>query len=649
VSRLAAGPGRAVRSPVVLVTAVAVLPIVVAIVRSISSDWMPIGDNALVEMRSRDVFTIAHFPWLGTWSSASLTAGTDLNHPVPLLFDLLALPVRLFGGPAGVALGVGLVNIAAVVLAVLAALRAGGRTAGVLAGATAAALSWTMGSALLTDPWNPHVLILPCLAMLMLAWTVASGQLGWLPWMLAVASLCLQTHLGYAYLVPATCLVAIGGAAVVFRRRWRLDAGIRAEDVRSIRRTGAWSVGVLLVLWLQPLVEQFTGTGKGNLARILSSTGGDQPKVGGSLGVRLFASVVALPPWWGRSSFTTSVPDTPFEPDGVTVDPAGVPRIAIAVVALLVLAGLLGLAGWWAWRRRDRPLTVAVVLAGVLAVIALGTLYLMPIGVLGLTAHQMRWLWPIGAFTAFVLLFALARRFPSAPVWTGIGAGLTGLFVLLNLPAHVQPAGPERDVTAQPVARSLSAQMAAFEPDGDVLFDVSNLRFAESYSTVVMSAMQRDGIDFFVTEEGMVRQLGEARRADGSETVRVMVLEGRAALDPPVDGERVAFASPLSPAEIDELLALEQDEVAELERVGTPLTPAGEALIDAGTLGVDSAGFAAMTPHELVDAGIIAGLVASDGLDLGLLDAATFTRATELRLRVTTTTASVVATPITTG
>ena len=89
----------------------AVLPVVVAAVRAVRRGWIPMGDDALMSIRAHDVFT-AHPPLLGTWSSASLEAGVDLNHPGPLLFDILAVPVRVFGPRAGVAVGVMLVNVA---------------------------------------------------------------------------------------------------------------------------------------------------------------------------------------------------------------------------------------------------------------------------------------------------------------------------------------------------------------------------------------------------------------------------------------------------------------------------------------------------------------------------------------------------------
>ena len=57
---------------------------------------------------------------------------------------------------------------------------------------------------------------------------------------------------------------------------------------------------------------------------------------------------------------------------------------------------------------------------------------------------------------------------------------------------------------------------------------------------------------FFVTDEGMVRQLGEGRRANGTESIRMYVVEGRDAIEPVTAGERIAFASPLTSDEIEE-------------------------------------------------------------------------------------------------
>ena len=64
-----------------------------------------------------------------------------------------------------------------------------------------------------------------------------------------------------------------------------------------------------------------------------------------------------------------------------------------------------------------------------------------------------------------------------------------------------------------------------------MVYDVSNLRVFEPYSSTMMMRMQELGIEFRVTDEGLVRQLGPSRRADGTETTRVFQLQGVEALD----------------------------------------------------------------------------------------------------------------------
>ena len=67
-------------------------------------------------------------------------------------------------------------NVAAVVLAAWAARRAGGETAMVLVTALSAGLAWSMGSELLFDAWQPHAMILPFWAFLVVAWALSCGR-----------------------------------------------------------------------------------------------------------------------------------------------------------------------------------------------------------------------------------------------------------------------------------------------------------------------------------------------------------------------------------------------------------------------------------------------------------------------------------------
>ncbi len=632
-----------------LVLSIALVPVVTAIARRSGDRWIPIGDNALIELRARDVFSLDHFPLLGTWSSASLSAGKDLNHPGPLLFDLLAVPVKLFGGATGVALGVGLINAAAIVGTVLVARRVGGRTAALAAAAVTATLAFTLGSAMLTDPWNPHVLVLPALFSLVCTWAVASGDLAVLPWLFVGCSLCLQTHLGYAYLVPALVITALAGAIAVYRRRWRLDAATRAGDAPRMRRTGVISLLVLLVLWAQPLLEQLFGEGQGNLARIATSTGGDEPTIGATNAVRIAGGVLAVPPWWSRGSFVDAVPYTPYSADGITLDPVGLRSTGVALLGLVVLAGLLGLAAWWSVRRRDRTATVVAVVAAVAVVLALGSLTIMPIGPLGLTPHQMRWLWSIGAFCVLALLVAGVgalgcRHGNRAGV---VLAAVAVLVSLANVPAHVQPAGPDTFQESIPVARAISDQVREFHTDDRVVLDASNLRYLEPYSAVVMAAMQQADVDLRVTEEGLVRQLGNARRAAGDEPLTVYLLEGRSALEVPAGSERIAFTSPLDQASIDGLLEGEQAMIDEFAAFGIVLTPEGERLAVDGAFGlsVQEIVDASFDPATFVASGLAAELVAAAALQLDPSVADLFAATSALRRQVGTTTVAVLIRP----
>jgi hypothetical protein len=647
----------AVRLVEVWVVVVALVPIAIAIARHSGRRWTLIGDNALVELRSSDVFSWRHFPFLGTWSSASLTAGKDLNHPGPLIFDLLAVPVRVFGGTTGVVLGIGLINAAATVGVAIVGHRLAGRTGSILATLTAAALAHSLGSGMLTDPWNPHALILPCLLLCMLTWAMAAGSFTMMPWLLAVGSLCVQTHLGYAYLVPAACVIGVVGTAIVHRRRWRTDPSCRASDAIAMRRTGVLSVATVLVLWAQPLIEQFFGQGQGNLARIVTSAGTDEPVVGARLGTRIIGAIVAIPPWWSRSSIVDAVPLTPYNPDGTTVSP-DLPRAAVAVGALAVVGVLLAAAAVAAHRRRDRAALMAPVVAGCLLVVALATLVVMPIGPLGLTPHQMRWLWAIAAFTWFAVALVVARtvadrwsdvhgRWRTERWLATVAAAAVAVVVALNVPAYNQLVGPDTFQDAIPVARHLSDQIDDYRTDQPVWFDTSDLRYLEPFSAVVMAALERADVDFRLSQEGLVRQVGNNRRATGDEPIRMVIREGREALDAPDGTQRIAFTSPLSSAEIAELVAGERAMIDEIAVSGIVLSPDGEQAVADGAFGMtrDEIEVASYDPTQFVHGGLAAELVAAGALDLTDDTSTLFTSTSTLRRRVDVTTVAVFVGP----
>ncbi|MGH9248760.1 MAG: hypothetical protein ACRD0W_04480 [Acidimicrobiales bacterium] len=529
--------------------AAAILPIVVAVARAIAGDWVPVGDNAYFLIRARDVLT-EHHPWLGTWTSASLTLGYDINNPGPLLFDLFAAPAKL-GGDEGLVVAVGLVNVAAVLGIVAVARRQAGALGVVAAMVAVAALTWSMGSELLFDPWQPHSLLIPFLLLLILTWGLACGDAALLPWLIGVASLIVQTHIGYAFLVPVIggAGVAAWGARLVRARRTSPESW--ADRRRSASRVVAVAAIVAVVCWSQSILEQLLGAGRGNLGRLVSSLGTSQTRVGLARAPRFAADVLALPPWWGRPSMSESFgPGAPLP----SLAPSLVGLAAVAAASAVCLARV---------RRRNGNAAVAAGMALVLVPVSVLAASTMSVGVLGVAAHHVRWLWPVSVFVTFALLLALLASLRGQRTVRAALAGSTGVAVLLGglaLPTMNARVGPSADADSMSAIRALAPQLAALRNERGVLFDVSGLRFAEPFSVPVMAELQRLGVPWFVDDAGMVRQLGTARRySPGDASVRLFLREGDAARQVPEGARRVAFVDGTDAAEAAELRRVQED------------------------------------------------------------------------------------------
>jgi hypothetical protein len=565
--------------------AVIAFPVVLAAARGVHRGYLPVGDNALIEMRARDVLT-AHHPWLGTWSSASISSGLDVNHPGPLIFDVLAVPVRLLGAGAGIAFGVAALQTAVVFAIGWCAHRIGGRATAMAVLAVVALLVWSLGSELLYDPWQPNLLMLPFLLLLVLVWGVVAGRHGMLPWAVLVASFCVQTHLSYVFLAPAMLVLA---AAMVVRRR----------DHRQL--VVAAVVGILA--WSQPILEQLFGTGQGNLSRLVASGGGGEgSRTGLSLGLRLVSAVVALPPWFTRSGVMDTIAVTPWStgPEGPVLEVPGLAGTVVSVLGLVVFVGLVTLMLVHARRRGDTVVSAAATVFAAALAVALVTVVITPIDVLGVSPHKVRWLWPLGAFGALVFAVALVRMLPAPGrdrrVVLGAFVAVVAVFSVANVPSYAHDAGPVANRSDIPRIRELTDQLGVLRGRGTVLFDASGLYFAEPFTAPVMAGMQRAGVPFVLDEEGLVRQLGERRRSDGSADIRVFVREGPEALVMAPGIERVAFRPALDTAELAELVDFEW-RLADWRRnegPGTDLLAPDVALVDLGPLA--AAGEVDLTP-----------------------------------------------------
>lgn len=520
------------------VVAIVVLPIVTAVARAIANDWVPIGDVGLLGLRIDDVGS-RHHPWLGSWTSASLSLGEDINNPGAWYAYLAAPFVAVFGTNVGIPLAVGALNVASVVATSVAARALGGVVFERWMLVGAAALSWSMGSELLIDLWQPHALMLPLFLLLVLAAGVAAGRSRFVAPLVVVTSLVVQTHLGHAYMLALVGTVAMVAFAVVNGVRFSPESWPAPRAVvRS--RAFVWSVVGAFVMWLPALIEQLINGGEGNLWRIATNTGGGDVTVGAGQATRIVARVFAIPPFWSRGSFQSAIPATQRE----TVDGRYIVEIPDLVPPMVAVAGLgvlLAVAGAlivWAQRSGRTVERGVLVIVASLAPVSVVSLAVLAVGPVGFAAHHARWTFVLASFVHAAIVWAAIewarerwgldsertrRVYAAAPL------ALVALFAVLNLPGYAQDAGPTADRWAQPTLREIDRHLDGALIPEPVMFDADRLRIYEPYSGTVMMWLGEDGVDF-TAPGSWHRQVGDGREADGDEVGVLYQLEGADAL-----------------------------------------------------------------------------------------------------------------------
>jgi hypothetical protein len=211
----------------------AALPVVTAAIARVRSHWTPGGDEAVIARLSHDVIS-SHTPLLGMPST--ITAGVKLagdasaHHLGPMLFWVFAIPDRLSGSaPSALVVTIALVNIASIAAVAWQVRRRAGTGVAVVAMLGVTALLWSFGRDLTVQIWNPYAALLPLLLFLVLAWSVACGDLIALPLAALVGSFVMQCHILYAF--PVVIVAIVSALAFVLRRdpaeRARRPAGRR--------------------------------------------------------------------------------------------------------------------------------------------------------------------------------------------------------------------------------------------------------------------------------------------------------------------------------------------------------------------------------------------------------------------------------------
>jgi hypothetical protein len=395
-------------APLLIAAALLVLPVVVAVISLVGYHWHPVSDLALEALRVKDVGG-RHTPLVGVQSRFGWF------HPGPLMFWLFAPFDRLFG-ETGLLVGAAFFNAAALVGALSVGWRRGGLPLLALVAVTAALLSHAIGPAVLIEPWNPWVPVLPFLLYVLLAWSVAEQDWAALPWLVGIGSFVVQTHVGYA---PA--VVGLGGIACAVAAFGSLPARARqSHEGRAIEKTTRWPkrrwilvaavVGVLL--WLAPVVQQFTGR-TGNLADIIESfRHPTEPVAGWEIGFGVMGRELGVVGPWIT---------------GDDVGPSGFLETASTIPAALLVLATAAL-GALAWRRgaRDAGRLAALAVAGaVLGVVGVSRIT----GILG--PYLARWTWVVAALVWLSLAWSIWSLISRPPMTRALVA--TALVALIGL------------------------------------------------------------------------------------------------------------------------------------------------------------------------------------------------------------------------
>jgi hypothetical protein len=243
-------PARWWPRPTVLVLGLSLLavgiPLAVSLGVRASPRWYPVSDFAQIELHVRDI-SDGHVPLVGAAGRFyGLEGRQQGNHPGPIGFYALFPFYKLAGSsPWGLLLGTASLNLAAVATSIAIAYRRGGRLAALGMAAALAVLAQAYGEDKLVEPWNPYMAIMWWVAFLLAGWAVLCDDLALLPVAVVAGTMCAQLHVSYLGLVAGVAAVLLGVTVI----RW-----IRSQTGRLLR-WGALSAGLLLGLWVPPLLD----------------------------------------------------------------------------------------------------------------------------------------------------------------------------------------------------------------------------------------------------------------------------------------------------------------------------------------------------------------------------------------------------------
>lgn len=545
----------------VLLTAIALLPILDAGRAALGLTWIPSGDWAVLTLRVDDVGQ--YTPLVGPYSRFGW------NHPGPLMYLLLSLPYKVLGGsPEALLASAATLNAATVAAIAAVAWRRGRLPMVALSMIVLAIIFQATGPALLRDPWNPFLTLLPLALVVFLAWSVIEGDTWMWPLLLFVTSFELQSHIGY---LPMIGMIFVSIFVLAWQRSSLLDLLPSSSTARR------WVIGtscvVLLLCWLPVLIDQFFETG--NLGAIASyfASPGDQP-AGLGTALTTAADQLRLPsaPWLGRTEFAGS--------DGAL--------LGSSVLGLLLPLGAMIGTGWIALRTRQlsalrfQIAVGATTLGGIVATArVIGPLF----------DWVVRWWWILAALWWLSILWTLwsslllilptdsLRRIAI----TTLAAGSAAIIFMATGPVRstTSSTSPPSPSTGIVLSEFLEPTLETLRGTGPLLV-ITTGSVRGDYGDAFRLQLERAGIDV-VAEANMETHLGPQRsetRRDAAATLWIVSADAISAFrtdpsmkelggwDPLTATERSEFEREKSALQ-DQLIAAGRADLAEALTNGT--------------------------------------------------------------------------------
>jgi len=546
--------------------AILVLPVAVALAVLRHPPWLPLFDNALIELQVRDVGT-ARTPLLGLGGRLE-GFGARGSHPGPLAFYVLAPVYRLLGADGWALLAaVGMVAAIGAVLAVGIAHRRGGWRLALVVTIVLGLLFRAYGAWRLVDPWNPHLPLVWWFVFLLAVWSVLCADWPLLPVAVFAGTWCAQTHIPYALLVAGLGALVVGGLA----QQWRHQ---RDEAERGrLRRWVGGSAGLAALLWLPPLIEQVRHH-PGNLAVIVENFRhpyDDAVPLGDAFGN------------WIRHLDLHALLTSGRVPNGWV--PGGQPLGgAVSLLAWLATAGL-AVRGARRHQEQDGTLVRLHLVVGVAVVLGL----VATARIFGpLWPYLVLWAWGTTALMATAIAWTLLDALPRLPLasrWSSPRAGRIGAGALVAVAAVIGVGLTVDAARTELPSRALQAQVDTLADDvvealaADPVGCGEDCRYVLTWRDVPDAASQSLGLLDRLVGEGYDAGLGHRAEAtfvshhvvDPDEADAILKLVIGPAIVPLRERSnvrQVAFVDPNSPADQAERRALIPDLLERLEDEG---------------------------------------------------------------------------------